>query len=158
MAFSRTPCADRNAAGMSAAGGDRHFAPGAAYRRGGFDETHWMREVNEALRELGIKPVHEVRPDVSLDGTKRWALCRIRDRRVTPLTMTLQPEHTSVQALVSMIDVNRAAIARAYRDELNRRAEEEANPPKRRMTPQTGVPKRRRVEEPEEAAAPGMRP
>ncbi|MGE8129100.1 hypothetical protein ACQKQD_19195 [Methylobacterium sp. NPDC080182] len=152
MAFSRTPYADRIAAGMSAAGGDRLFAPGAAYRAGGFDEMAWLREVNTALRVS--KPGHEVRVEVSLEGERRWTLCRVSDGRVTPLTKTLKPEHTSIQALESMVDVNIVAIRRAYMNELDRRAEEKAMQPRDKVSP----PKRRArpVVETEEAAAPAM--
>ncbi|WP_137830149.1 hypothetical protein [Methylobacterium radiotolerans] len=44
-----TPITDRIAAGMAASGADDHFAPGAGYRRGGFDEAAWLSEVNARI-------------------------------------------------------------------------------------------------------------
>jgi hypothetical protein len=34
---------------MAASGADDHFAPGAGYRRGGFDEAAWLSDVNARI-------------------------------------------------------------------------------------------------------------
>ncbi|SFV12775.1 MULTISPECIES: hypothetical protein [unclassified Methylobacterium] len=151
MAFSRTPYADKIAAGMSAVGGDRHFAPGAAYRAGGFDEWAWMRETNRLLRDLN--PGYEVAVRVYPGAQRRrvWELQHgvgENPKFVTVLTAMLQPEHTSIQSLQAMIDVYEQARKAAAREELAR-----LNP---LPAPSYGKRRARPGAEPEEAAAPGM--
>ncbi|MFF8851297.1 hypothetical protein [Methylobacterium sp. NPDC015015] len=139
---------------MSAAGGDRHFAPGAAYRHGGFDETHWMREVNKAL--TASRPFYQVSPYMFPRGEVRrvWQLrhhAGANPTTVTVLTSSIQPEHTSIQALEAMIDVHERALKQGARDE---RARLQPAPEVKRAAPRG----RTRRAAPEEAAAPGMRP
>lgn len=52
----KTPIADRIAARMAAAGGDRLFAPNAAYRAHGFDVAGWVEDINHYLRGYEIRP------------------------------------------------------------------------------------------------------
>jgi hypothetical protein len=141
---------------MSAAGGDRHFAPGAAYRRGGFDRRAWIKAVNAVLKET--RPGYEVCAEGYSDRPPGMTLVSRVNGRAVALTRSIQPEETSIQAVESMIDVYERAMKVAAREEASRLYA--AQHPDR-VLPRRNLPRGRsrpRVEEPEEAAAPGMRP
>lgn len=52
----QTPIADRIAARMAADDGDRHFAPGAAYRAHGMDPQEWVDVMNRYMHGYEIRP------------------------------------------------------------------------------------------------------
>ncbi|GJD79574.1 hypothetical protein [Methylobacterium gregans] len=143
----RTPIADQIAARMAAAGGDAHFAPGAAYRGEGFDGEAWCQEVNRFLRALG----YEVRmraPGVGAREPEFAVWCQPEIGPAHRLRIRIAPQEMSGAVVYS--------ICRLHRDTLEHGALLERE--RLGIKPQSKHGKRKLRVEPEEAAAPGMRP
>lgn len=146
MTYSRnTPVSDIIAAQMAAAGGDRHFAEGAAYRRGGVDMERWLAHVADWTPEGYV-----VRPKRVPAQSYSCSIFRIQpngsERQINGY---VDPERMNGEIVREMIRLYERGIAH---EQSRQRQESLAARP-------APVAKRRaKVEEPEAAAAPGMRP
>ena len=145
----QTPISDRIAAGMSAAGGDRFFAPGADYRAGGFDGQTWCDEVNYAcLRNSGYEvrmkgpDARRSRPEFSL-----W-MVDSELKASSRLPISIDPHTMSGGLIFNICRLHRATLENGAAME---RARLGIRPPsiygKRRAAPAAA---------PEEVAAPAM--
>ncbi|CAA2155898.1 hypothetical protein MBRA_01517 [Methylobacterium brachiatum] len=134
----QTPIADRIAAGMAAAGGDRFFAPGAAYRGEGFDAAGWIEDVNSVL-----PAGYEVRQRPPLRGVPRetfwlWHTFDVGTRH--RVDIDIDPRHMTAMAVRAICKMHVSALEHGSILERER----------------LGIRPYSRSDLPEEAAAPAM--
>jgi len=146
MAFARnTPVSDIIAAQMAATGGDRHFAEGAAYRRGGVDMKRWLAHVAE-----WTPPGYVVRESPISGARYKCEIYSIRqDGSEKKISAYVDPERMDGEIVREMIRLYERGIAH----EQSRQRQEALA-----ARPGAAAKRRPRAVEPEEAAAPGMRP
>jgi hypothetical protein len=144
MTFARnTPVSDIIAAQIAAAGGDRRFAEGATYRRGGINMARWLAHVAE-----WTPPGYVVR-ESPIQGTKYTCdIFRIRqDGSEKKISAYVDPERMDGEIVREMIRLYERGIAH---EQSRQRLEALA------ARPAPAAKRRARAVEPEEAAAPAM--